>query len=87
MAFEVIRPMHPTVRAPAFFFGPYQLDSVIARSDTATVYRAHDRRHGNRMVALKLFAPDLSADPMFRSRFRHDVTRRGALVTGAADRG
>jgi hypothetical protein len=52
---------------------------VIARSASATVHRATDTRHGDRTVALKVFAPQLSADPGFRRRFRQDAARLGEL--------
>jgi len=57
--------------------GPYRLDEVIACSGAATVCRASDTGHGNRSVALKVFAPHLSADPGLRERVRHDA---GLLV-------
>jgi hypothetical protein len=60
-------------------FGPYQLVSVIAHSDRASVYRAIDTRHGDRVVALKIFAPALSADPAFRARFRQDAAALTAV--------
>lgn len=54
-------------------FGPYRIEELISQSATASVYRATDGRHGGRTVALKLFAPHLSADPTFRERFRQDA--------------
>ncbi|GAA1257582.1 hypothetical protein GCM10009609_20780 [Pseudonocardia aurantiaca] len=38
-----------------------------------------DSSHGNRVVALKVFSPQLSADAGFRERFRHDASVLGAL--------
>jgi hypothetical protein len=65
--------------SPVAAFGPYRLDGVIASSDVATVYRATDTRHGGREVALKLFGPELSADPAFQERFHRDVALLGVL--------
>jgi hypothetical protein len=61
------------------WLGPYRLDEVIARTPAATVYRAADTGHGDRAVALKVFAPHLCADPAFRERFRHDAAVLGGL--------
>ena len=58
--------------------GPYRLDEMIACSGAAAVYRASDTGHGNRSVAVKVFAPHPSAAPGFRERFRRDA---GLLVT------
>lgn len=61
------------------WLGPYRLDEVIACTPAATVYRAADTGHGDRAVALKVFAPHLCADPAFRERFRHDAAVLGGL--------
>jgi hypothetical protein len=63
----------------ASVFGPYLIVERISQSGTASVYRARDSRHGGRAVALKLFAPHLSADPAFRERFRRDAGLLSAL--------
>ncbi|GAA0937223.1 hypothetical protein [Pseudonocardia zijingensis] len=60
-------------------FGPYLLDAVLARSGAATVYRARDTSHHERVVALKVFDRRLSADPGFRERFRRDAGLLSAL--------
>jgi hypothetical protein len=65
--------------APGAAFGPYRIEELISQSATASVHRATDTRHGGRAVALKLFAPHLSADPAFRDRFRRDVGMVSAL--------
>ena len=60
-------------------FGPYRLVTLIAHSDRASVYRAVDTRHGDRVVAVKIFAPALSGDPAFRARFRQDAAALTAV--------
>ena len=60
-------------------FGPYLIEELISQTAAARVYRATDSRHGGRPVALKLFAPHLSADPAFRERFRRDAGLLSAL--------
>jgi serine/threonine protein kinase len=60
-------------------FGPYRLVELLASSARASVHRAVDRRHDDRIVALKIFAPALSADPAFRARFRLDAAALSAL--------
>lgn len=64
---------------PPRVFGPYRVGELIARSATASVHRATDTRHDDRVVALKIFAPHLSADPAFRDRFRRDAAAVSAL--------
>lgn len=60
-------------------FGPYRLDAVLSRGTAATVYRARDTSHHDRVVALKVFDQALSADPVFRARFRRDAGLLSAL--------
>jgi len=60
-------------------FGPYLLDAVLARGGSATVYRARDTSHDERVVAVKVFDRRLSADPGFRERFRRDAGLLSAL--------
>src|SRR5579872_1631551 len=49
----------------------YRLDSIIARSTVATVFRATDLRH-NRDVAIKVPHPELESDPTFADWFRRE---------------
>ncbi|MEU8634072.1 serine/threonine-protein kinase [Amycolatopsis sp. NPDC048633] len=53
-------------------FGPYRVESLIARGGMGEVMRAYDTRH-DRVVALKLLAPDFAADRDFQERFRREA--------------
>ncbi|MGW5723761.1 protein kinase domain-containing protein [Amycolatopsis sp. NPDC003865] len=53
-------------------FGPYRVESLIARGGMGEVLRAYDSRH-DRVVALKLLAPDFAADRDFQERFRREA--------------
>jgi serine/threonine protein kinase len=53
-------------------FGPYRVESLIARGGMGEVQRAYDTRH-DRVVALKLLAPEFAADPEFQERFRREA--------------
>ncbi|GAB3149078.1 hypothetical protein GCM10027258_45150 [Amycolatopsis stemonae] len=53
-------------------FGPYRVESLIARGGMGEVHRAFDTRH-DRVVALKLLAPDFAADHEFQERFRREA--------------
>jgi serine/threonine-protein kinase len=50
----------------------YRIDSSVARSGMATIYRATDLRD-NRQVALKIPHPDLEADPILFDRFLREA--------------
>jgi hypothetical protein len=63
----------------ATHFGPYRLDAILSRGAAATVYRARDTSHHDRVVALKVFDRALSADSVFRARFRRDAGLLSAL--------
>ena len=52
----------------------YRIDSQVARSGMATIYRATDVRD-NRIVALKIPHPDMESDPILFDRFK----REGAI--------
>jgi len=49
----------------------HRLDGVAGRGGMGVVYKATQLRL-NRLVALKLIAADLAADPSFRERFEHE---------------
>ncbi len=53
-------------------FGPYRVESLIARGGMGEVLRAYDSRH-DRVVALKLLAPEFAADRDFQERFRREA--------------
>ncbi|MBE8522012.1 serine/threonine protein kinase [Amycolatopsis sp. H6(2020)] len=53
-------------------FGPYRVESLIARGGMGEVLRAYDTRH-DRVVALKLLAPEFGADREFQERFRREA--------------
>ena len=48
-------------------FGPYQLQSVIGVGGMGEVYRAYDTAR-ERMVAIKLLRPEMTADHSFQQR-------------------
>ncbi len=70
---------------PGSQFGRYILQDQLGRGGMATVYRATDTRL-RRTVALKILAPQLSADPEFVRRFEREAIlvanlRHPAIVT------
>jgi serine/threonine-protein kinase len=58
--------------------GHYDVEREVGHGGTATVYLAHDRRHG-RPVALKLFDPVLGA-AMSTERFLHEIRVTAGLT-------
>lgn len=58
--------------------GKYRIAGSIARGGMGTVYRAFDTTL-NRMVALKVLAPELSAQPGFTERFRREAITAAGL--------
>jgi len=56
----------------------YRIDALISRGGGGVVYRATHRRLG-RTVALKLLAPELTADPEFQRRFEREALMASAL--------
>ncbi|MEA2470844.1 MAG: hypothetical protein QOE38_1843, partial [Thermoleophilaceae bacterium] len=64
------RAASPELRAGDEFAG-HRIEGVLGRGGMGVVYRATDLRL-NRVVALKLIAPSLSADEDFRRRFQRE---------------
>lgn len=64
---------------PAPPFGPYRLEGVLGHGPTGTVHLARDTGHHDRVVALRIPAAHLAADPAFRDRFRRDAAGVAAL--------
>ncbi|MEV7930216.1 serine/threonine-protein kinase [Kitasatospora sp. NPDC088779] len=56
----------------------YQLEREIGRGGMAVVYRAKDLRLG-RTVAVKLLAPELARNEVFRQRFMHESEAAAAI--------
>ncbi len=61
-------PPLPGRLAPGSQLAGYRTEEEIGRGGMAVVYRAHDD-HVDRRVALKVLAPDLARDEVFRARF------------------
>src|SRR5436305_4783556 len=51
--------------------GGFVIEAVVGRGGMGVVYRARQARP-DRLVALKVIAPDLAADPVFRTRFERE---------------
>jgi serine/threonine-protein kinase len=64
---EELTPL-PGWLAPGSQLAGYRVEEEIGRGGMAVVYRAHDD-HLDRRVALKVLAPDLARDEVFRARF------------------
>ena len=58
--------------------GPYEVLSLIGAGGMGEVYQARDTRL-DRIVALKVLAPELSGDAEFRARFAHEAKAISAL--------
>src|SRR3954471_17584562 len=50
----------------------YRIESVVARSGMASIFRATDMRTG-RQVAIKIPHPDMEADPVLFDRFQREA--------------
>lgn len=56
---------------PGDEIGGYHIEAVAGRGGMGIVYRARQRRP-DRIVAIKVIAPELAADPDFRARFEQE---------------
>jgi DNA-binding NarL/FixJ family response regulator len=63
---------------PGSTFAGHRIDALVARGGMAVVYRATDLAL-DRAVALKLVAPTLAADPVFRERFESECRLAAAI--------
>ncbi len=59
--------------APGNEFGPrYRIEALLGQGGMGAVYKAYDREL-NRVVALKLVRPELTADPTIMQRFKQEL--------------
>jgi len=58
--------------------GDYQIEQVVGRGGMGVVYRARQRRPA-RVVAIKVIAPELAADPAFRARFEEESSNAAEI--------
>jgi len=65
-------------KASSPLIGDYELVSKLGEGAMGTVYKARQRSL-DRMVALKLLAPQLSTDPQFLDRFKKEARASAAL--------
>ena len=61
-----MNPLHPGDQ-----LDHYRIESLVARSGMATIYRGTDTRTG-RAVAIKLPHPEMEGDPIFFDRFNRE---------------
>lgn len=64
--------------SPGTRLGPYEITVAIGAGGMGEVYRARDTRL-DRTVAVKVLAPELGADPVFRQRFEREARTISAL--------
>lgn len=64
--------------SPGSRLGPYELLSPLGKGGMGEVYRARDARL-DRLVALKLLAPEIAADPSRAQRFQTEARAAAAL--------
>ena len=62
---------HEGVLGPGVTVGDFVIESVAGRGGMGIVYRAR-QREPDRVVALKVIAPDLAGDPGFEARFKSE---------------
>jgi serine/threonine protein kinase len=65
-------------------FAGYRLRSVLGKGGMSTVYRAENPRLGN-VIALKVLAPELATDDVFRTRFLEE-SRIAAMMNTSESR-
>jgi serine/threonine-protein kinase len=68
----------PTELAPGSIFASYRIEALIARGGMGLVYRATELSL-ERAVALKLIAPELADDTLFRERFLRESRLAASL--------
>ena len=59
-------------------FAGYRLRAVLGRGGMSTVYQAENPRLGN-VIALKVLAPELATDDVFRTRFLEESRIAAAM--------
>ena len=59
-------------------FAGYRLLAVLGRGGMSTVYQAENPRLGN-VIALKVLAPELATDDVFRTRFLEESRIAAAM--------
>ena len=62
-------------------FGRYQLLNLLGRGGMGEVWRARDSLTGDRVVAVKLLAAQLSHDEVFQRRFRREADAAARSTT------
>src|SRR5580658_7610105 len=60
-----------TALHPGTLLDHYQIESLVARSGMASIFKATDTRNG-RTVAIKIPHPEMEADPLLFDRFKRE---------------